>query len=87
MNKSQKFIQNLNSKERRKVLEAVSAIQDDSLYLYNFDLKKMKGNNNLFRIRIGRIRIIFSKIDNNETKIIFVGLRSDTTYKINSSAN
>lgn len=80
MNKSQKFIQNLNSKERRKVLEAVRAIQDDSLYLYNFDLKKMKGNNNLFRIRIGRTRIIFSKTDNSETKIVFVGLRSDTTY-------
>jgi len=46
----------------------------------NLDIKKLKGHGNIFRVRIGDIRVVFKK-DSESTKLIFVGRRNDVTYK------
>lgn len=43
------------------------------------DIKKLSGYDDIFRIRKGKFRIIF-QITKNDTKIISVDKRSDTTY-------
>ena len=44
------------------------------------DVKKLKGHKNLYRIRVGDIRIVFSK-ENRSFNIIFIGRRGDSKYQ------
>ena len=44
----------------------------------NLDIKKLKGNENLFRVRKGDIRIIFSV--GESIRALSVSRRNDTTY-------
>ncbi len=79
MNKTQKFLAKQSRKEKDRVLKALEAIELGNIL--GLDVKKLKGDNNLFRIRIGRIRIIYSSKESSGYEVMFVGLRSDTTYK------
>ncbi len=54
----------------------------DDIHNRNFihlDYKKLKGETDMYRVRVGKHRIIF-KNDNDIIKIISVGKRDDTTY-------
>ena len=78
MNGNQKFLRKLNRKERNKVNEATDLILTGGTA--KLDVKKLKGLPNLFRVRVGKSRIIYiSKKEGN--KIIFTGFRDDNTYK------
>ncbi|OGZ28317.1 MAG: hypothetical protein A2931_01255 [Candidatus Niyogibacteria bacterium RIFCSPLOWO2_01_FULL_45_48] len=46
------------------------------------DLKKLKGLKNIFRLRKGRIRVIFSLEDKKEPRILAIERKSDTTYNL-----
>ncbi len=49
---------------------------------YNdLDIKVLKGNKNIFRVRVGNYRIIFSVISKKKTEIISVAKRNEKTYK------
>ncbi len=68
------------SKEERLVLESlINTIL--SLNWCNLDIKKLKGYPNIFRVRKGKLRIIFSK-DKTSINILLVERRNDNTYKI-----
>lgn len=43
-------------------------------------IKKLRGSNNIFRVRKGRLRIIYAAT-NSSYVILDVDLRSDTTYR------
>ena len=59
MDQIEKFIRRL---DKNLALKLMLVLQDVSnLKLANYDYKKMKGFQDLFRIRIGKIRIIFKK--------------------------
>lgn len=47
--------------------------------LGGLDVKKLKGRKDVYRVRVGTVRIIFYMKD-EETKIIEIEFRSDTTY-------
>jgi mRNA-degrading endonuclease RelE of RelBE toxin-antitoxin system len=66
-------------KKERQTLELLTA-KILSLDWRDLDIKKIKGHQNIFRVRSGKIRIIFSK---NGDKIAFFSIerRSETTYK------
>lgn len=73
-----KFIAKLSIKEREKILGIFR-----NIYNRNFataDIKKLKGNNFIFRVRVGKLRIIYSDTG-RLVKIIHVGYRNDGTYK------
>lgn len=78
MDRIAKFFQKLLPKEK-EILELVIAkvLVRDFLGL---DVKKLKSENNEFRIRKGHVRIIF-KISENGVRILSIERRSDTTYK------
>ena len=59
MNKLQKFLKLLDAKRKKNLVEVLGLIA--ILNLGQLDVKKMKGQKNTYRVRIGGIRIVFVK--------------------------
>jgi len=78
MDKITKFLKRLTKKERDRVMQAMVDIIADELRGY--DQKKMKGQANVYRVRVGDIRIVFLEL-NNKRRILLVTRRDDTTYR------
>lgn len=74
MDKIQKFLLLLSKKER----EILSGIFSDirNLHIRGYDVKPLKSHKNLFRLRKGKIRIIFIKTDTIGV-IIRIGFRKN----------
>jgi len=66
--------------EDRRVLESVIA-KIISLEWRNLDIKKPKGYQDIFRLRRGKLRIIFTK-NSNIIRIISIERRKETTYRL-----
>jgi len=77
MNKIEKFLAKLNFDRREMAKELIHRIVSSNLQ--NLDVKKLKGNEAIFRVRSGRIRILFVKKDIGYG-IIDVDNRDDNTY-------
>jgi len=78
MDKILKALQKLLPKDRQVIKEILLLIKNNSLS--GLDLKKLKNCDNIFRVRVGKIRVIFQKKDNDEYFILAVEKRSDKTY-------
>ena len=78
MDKIAKALQNLSSKEKKIIKKILLKIKENSLS--GFDLKKLKNSENIFRIRKGKLRIIFKKQDDGQYFILTIERRSDKTY-------
>lgn len=77
MHKIEKLLRRLSAKERHAISGAIhSILAGDTV---NFDIKKLKGHKNIYRVRIGTIRIIYAK--EASTRIIAIERRNDTTYE------
>lgn len=77
MDKILKALQKLLPKDRQVIKEILLLIKNNSLS--GLDLKKLKNCDNIFRVRVGKIRVIFQKKDNDEYFILAVEKRSDKT--------
>ena len=62
--KAKKFIDGLPSNERRRVVAAIEQLPNGE------DIKKLKGHSDMFRLRVGEYRIIYT-VDNGEL-IVYV---------------
>lgn len=78
MDKIIKALQNLSSKERDAIKEILLKIKNDSLS--GLDLKKLKNCDNIFRVRHGKLRVIFQKKADGQFSILAIERRSDNTY-------
>lgn len=67
--KAKKFIDGLPANERRRVVAAIELLPDGE------DIKKLKGHENLFRLRVGGYRIIYT-IDNGELIVYVIDVGS-----------
>jgi len=67
----------LSGSEARRVLETIAAVQAGRLE--RLAEKKLKGASGHYRVRVGRVRILFTKI-NNRNIITGVDFRNDNTY-------
>lgn len=77
MDQNKKFLKKLSNDERGRILIALRNIaKHDTSHM---DVKKLTGHQDVFRARVGSIRIIFIS-NRNETLVIDIGRRSDTTY-------
>lgn len=78
MNELQKSLAKL-PKEYKSTFELlmVRLLSRDFLGL---DISKLKGQKNIYRLKHGKLRIIF-KIQNDELFVLQVGLRSEKTYR------
>lgn len=75
-------IKKLLSKFNREERIAIESLIKDivSLNWKRLDIKKLKGHQNIFRVRRGKIRIIFVK-DKKDIRIFSIERRSEKTYK------
>lgn len=73
-----KFILKLSSKEREIVQEIIKNIVNNSYHTY--DLKKLAGYKDLYRIRKGRIRIVF-RVGSMVPEILHISNRDEQTYR------
>lgn len=78
MNKIEKFLKNLSSKNRQAVKSILIKVLSGELQ--GLDVKKLKGHKNLFRVRLGDMRIVFFQEEEEEFNIIFIGRRGDSKY-------
>ena len=76
--KIDKALEKLSEKEKTKLKELLSSLKKG--VLLNIDVKKLKGRDDIFRIRKGKIRVIFRKTE-NEIKILSLERRNDRTYR------
>lgn len=77
MDRFEKAVQKLTGKEKKKIREIIKALQSGRFD--NLDIKKLRGGDDIFRVRKGGIRIIY-QIRNNRTFILKVGRRKEDTY-------
>ena len=75
-----KKLRKFSVKERGVIKNIVSKIINRDFD--GLDCKKLKGLKNIFRIRKGRIRIIFELKDNKEPAVLAIERRREDTYKI-----
>jgi len=78
MDKITKALQNLSSREREIIKGILLKIKQH--FLSGLDLKKLKNCDNIFRVRKGKLRIIFKKQADGQYSVLTVERRSDKTY-------
>lgn len=78
MNRIEKLLKKLSGKERVVIKSLILKIHSGNYK--GLDIKKLKGDMNLFRIRKGDIRIIFST--DESINILSISRRNDTTYNL-----
>jgi mRNA-degrading endonuclease RelE of RelBE toxin-antitoxin system len=74
MDKIQKILDKLTKKKRKQILEIWQKITDNDVA--NLKPKKLTGFNNYYRVRIGKIRLVF-KTENNKNILINIDYRKD----------
>jgi mRNA-degrading endonuclease RelE of RelBE toxin-antitoxin system len=80
MDKIQKALNKLQPKERDIVKIVLQKLSNHNLAV--LDIKKLKGRNDIFRIRKGKLRIIYRQDENNKIFLISIDRRSDNTYSL-----
>ena len=78
MDKINKNLLKIPDKQRLLVERAVEQIVKNELS--GLDSKKIKGSSNVFRVRVGKYRIIFTKEERQNT-INIIAKRDEKTYR------
>jgi len=78
MDKITKFLNSLNDKEREAVLLVLLNIKKDFRKIPG--IVKLSGYQDLYRVRVGRYRIIL-RISQNASEVIEITKRDEQTYK------
>ena len=78
MEKILKFLRKLNSYELKFTEDAILALKQNRVDSYN--IKKLTGYADIYRLKIRGIRIIFRK-DGDIIEILDIGRRSEKTYR------
>jgi mRNA-degrading endonuclease RelE of RelBE toxin-antitoxin system len=78
MDKISKVLNKLSDKDRKKIKLVLSKLKSGSFS--GLDIKKLKNTSDIYRIRVGNIRIIYQQTD---TRIIVlkVSRKNEVTYK------
>ncbi len=78
MDAIEKELRKLTNKERKRVKFILQKLSRGELN--GLDIKKLKGRDDIFRIRKGDIRIMY-RIHNEEIFILAIERRNEKTYK------
>jgi len=78
MDKIAKALKKLTQKEQKLIKEILVKLKNKQLE--NLDRKKLKGRDDIFRIRKGQLRIIYRQDQKGNIFILAIEKRSDTTY-------
>ena len=78
MDKTKKFLRKLSGAKQDEVYGILFKIESGKTQ--SLDIKKLKGHNNLFRVRVGDIRIVFYQ-NKKVTGVLFIGERGNSKYE------
>lgn len=78
MDKIEKALKKLSAKEREWIKEILSQLQTKTTK--GLDIKKLKGREDIFRVRKGNIRILY-QTKQNQIFILSIDRRNEKTYK------
>ncbi|MBU1036801.1 hypothetical protein KKF32_02045 [Patescibacteria group bacterium] len=78
MDKIAKALKLLNQREKNTVADILTSLENR--LFKNLDIKKLKGHDDIFRARKGKIRIIYRLVKGN-IMILAIERRSENTYK------
>jgi len=78
MDKIEKALKRLNEKERRLVKQILQQLANRDYKGLN--IQKLRGREDIFRVRKGNIRIIY-RVKNGDISILKIERRSEKTYK------
>ena len=73
-----KFIESLDSKQKSRLSEAIDILKEEPVPVDSYDIIKLGGYENSYRIRLGRIRIVYEVLWNERRIIVhFAGWREN----------
>lgn len=80
--RAHKSLQDIELKIRNKIDECIKKLETNPWPAKEYNLSKIEGMEDCFRIRIGRYRIGY-KVDNDkrEITVFIIDKKSETTYK------
>lgn len=78
MHRVDKFLARLDAERREKVLAIVERLERGAFS--GLDLRKLHGSDDVYRVRVGKVRIKFS-MDASGVRILDISFRSENTYK------
>lgn len=79
MDKISKALKKFDNKERERIKEILLKLKNNDRQ--GLEIKKLKGYDNIFRIKKGRIRIIYRIDKDDNFFILAIERRCDSTYK------
>jgi len=75
-NQARKFIKKLDNKRRERILEVLETLKSNPMPFRIYDLKKLEGIENSYRIRVGNMRITYELLLGEFIiKVRYVGFR------------
>jgi len=76
-----KILKTLSEERKNKIKEVITTLKSDPIPFKKFDVAKLKGYDNTYRIRIGNLRIVY-EVNWDEKRILihFIGPR-EKAYK------
>jgi len=78
MDKIEKALAKLSEKERKKTKQVLTKLFSNEIK--GLDIKKLKDRNDIFRLRVGDLRIIYRQ-NEGKTYILAISRRNEKTYK------
>jgi mRNA-degrading endonuclease RelE of RelBE toxin-antitoxin system len=78
VDKIEKALKKLKKKEKEAIKSILTKVQKEKIR--DLDIKKLKGRDDIFRVRKGKIRVVFRKNSEN-ISILSIERRSDKTYR------
>ena len=78
MQKIKKFLKKINPIDRSRVNGYIERIMTGDIA--GMDIQRLTDVKDTFRVRVGRVRIIFERIE-GKVEILEVGWRNDNTYQ------
>lgn len=78
MNKTEKLLQKLNASTRGQIEMALLRLYAGELE--GLDIKKIKGSTEIYRLRVGKYRVIYKQL-NGRNELVEISLRNEKTYK------
>ncbi len=79
MNETDKLLQRLSAKERQRIEHML--LQLALGQLLGLPIKKIVGTKDIFRLRVGRYRIIYRQSPGHDLELIKISKRNEKTYK------
>lgn len=80
VDKIQKALDKLTPKEKARIEAILNDVKNGNISGRQYDIKKLKGREDIYRIRKGNIRVIYRVDERRNVFVLAVERRSDTTY-------